>query len=171
MYFNDQNAKDISEELAEAELGYTKWKYHYALMRNRPMSRGWVLFEFLVRILAGMQIKGLTRPEDITPYILDRDPLFTRLVIVDGLTDIEQDVNGENFDRFATMSTYEPADLAIIQARILEVCGSAAVFNRILNFYRAAAIRHRCQVKIRAKRHSCQVKIRGGVPHNRGSGA
>jgi hypothetical protein len=170
VFFNDQNDKDISRVLSKAELGYIESQYHYALMKNQPLSRCWCLFEFMVRILAGMRAKGLARAEDITPFILDRDPLFTRLVTVDGLTDMERDVQGEYFDKFGNMSAFDNSDLSKIRARILEVCGSAGVFNWILNYYRAAAVRSCCQVKISEGKGALQFPRgtwvgRGGTSH------
>jgi hypothetical protein len=95
----------------------------------------------LVRLLAGMRALGITRPEDLVPLLLRRDPLFTRLAIVEGLT-TKKDINGEYFDRYGQMSTFDPADRAMIQRRIVEVCGSSVVFNQLLSYCRAAAVQH-----------------------------
>ena len=151
--FNDQNTKDMSGVLAVAELGYKKARFHYAFMRNDPLARGWCLFEMMVRILAGMLALGLDRPEEIVPLILRRDPLFTRLVIVEGLTDIDHDVTGKVYDRFSEMSLFDPADRVMIQRRIAEVCGSPAAFNLLLSCYRSAAIQDHRQVK---RQWNCQ---------------
>ncbi len=131
----------MSTVLDKAERGYAEARTHYALMYNNPLLRGWCLFEFIVRILAAMRAKGLASPEEFMPFIVDRDPLFTRLVLVDGLSK-DLDLHAGCFDKFNEMSTFDPADKSIIQSRIIEVCGSATVFNRILNYYRTAAIRY-----------------------------
>jgi hypothetical protein len=145
--FNDQNAADMSGVLAVAERGYQTARFHYALMRNDPFARGWCCFEMMVRILAAMRALCLARPEDIVPLILRRDPRFTRLVIAEGLTDIHHDVTGRVYDRYGTMTTFDPADRTMIQRRIVEACGSPAAFNRFLSCYRSAAIQHFRQVQ------------------------
>ena len=137
--FNDQNAEDMSGQLDMAELGYQMAPFHYALMLFDPLSRGWCVFEFMVRFLAAMKALGIERPEDLVQHILDRHPLCTRLVIIDGLTQL-RDINGTVFDRYGAMSTFEPADRVMIQRRIVEACGSPAAFNRLLSYSRAAAI-------------------------------
>ena len=65
--FNDQNAADMSGQLAAAELVYRGARFHYALMLNDPFSRGWCLYELLVRILAGMAALGLARAAELVP--------------------------------------------------------------------------------------------------------
>jgi hypothetical protein len=144
--FNDQNAEDMTGQLDAAELVYRGARFHYALMLNDPMSRGWCLFELLVRILAGMAALGIARPEDLVPRILSRDPLFTRLVIVEGLTIIEHDVTGTFYDRFGRMSTFDPRDMAAIKRAVVAACGSAAAFNLLVSCYRRAAILNLRQV-------------------------
>ena len=128
--------------LAVAEFGYERARYHYALMLNDPLSRGWCCFEVMVRILAGMLALGIERAEDIVPFLLRRDPRFTRLVIVPGLTDIFEDVTGQLFDRYGEMKTFAAADRVMIQRRIVEACGSSVAFNLLLGYCRAAAIQH-----------------------------
>ena len=125
--FNDQNAADMTGQLDAAELVYRGARFHYALMLNDPFARGWCLFELMVRILAGMAARGMTRPEDLVPLILGREPLFTRLVIVEGLTDVFNDVTGTFYNRFGRMSTFDPRDMAAIKQAIIAACGSAAV--------------------------------------------
>ena len=114
---------------------------------NLSRSLRWCLFELLVRILAGMLALDMARPEDIVPLILRRDPRFTRLAIVEGLTDIGKDINGSTVDRFGTFSTYDATDKAMIKQRIVEQCGSPAAFNLLVSSYRAAGIQHHRQVR------------------------
>ena len=132
----------MSGVLAAAELVYRAALYHYALMLNNPFSRGWCLYEAMVRLLAALRALGLARPEDLVPLILRRDPLLTRLVIVPGLTDVYNDVSGKYFDRFGEMSTFDPADRVRIQAAIVEACGSPAAFNLLISSFRSAASQH-----------------------------
>ena len=145
--FNDQNATDMSGVLAVAERGYQAARFHYAFMLNDPFARGWCLYEMMVRLLAAMRALGLKRAEDLVPFILRRDPLFTRLVIVDDLSGINEDVTGPYYDRFGTMSTFDPADLARIQQGIVEACGSPAAFNMLISTYRHASIQDFHKVK------------------------
>ena len=140
--FNDQNATDMTGVLAKAEEGYKKAPYHYALMRNDPFSRGWCLFEVVVRIRAAMHALDLRRPEDIVPLILRRHRLLPRLVIVPGLTNVDTDVTGKRYDRFGRMRLFDPADMVRIKRRIVEVCASAAAFNLLISRFRAATIQH-----------------------------
>jgi hypothetical protein len=144
--FNDQNATDMSGVLAVAERGYQAARFHYALVLNNPFARGWCLFEMLVRLLAAMRALGLARAEDLVPLILRRDPRFTRLVIVDGLTDVYSDVTGRRYDRFGRMATFDAADLAKIRRGIVAACGSAGAFNLLISCYSHAAIQHLRQV-------------------------
>ncbi len=129
-----------------AELEYLEAPFHYALMLFDPFSRGWCLYEMMVRILAGMRAMGFSRPEDMVPLILRRDPRFTRLVIVPGLTDVVNDVNGKLYDRFGEMSVFDPADEAVIKQGIVRGCKSSDAFNLLIAIYRAAAIQHHRQV-------------------------
>jgi hypothetical protein len=146
----------MSGQLAVAERGYMTAGFHYALMRFNPLSRGWCLFEVCVRVLAAMRALGLARPEDMTPLILRRDPRFTRLVVIKGLTDIGTDLTGQTYDRFGEMALFDAADKAQIQRRIVEACGSRAAFNRIIAEFRAAAIQH--HRKARRPAHPCRSR-------------
>jgi hypothetical protein len=129
-----------------AEREYREARFHYALMLNDPFSRGWVLFELMVRILAAMLALDLARPEDMVPFILRRDPIFTRLVIVPGLTDINNDVTGKLYDRFGQMALFDPMDKITIKRRIVEACGSPHSFNMLIAYGRAAGIQDHFQV-------------------------
>ena len=146
--FNDQNAADMSGQLAAAELVYRGARFHYALMLNDPFSRGWCLYELLVRILAGMAALGLgARAAELVPLILRRDARFTRLVIVEGLTNVGNDVTGTFYDRFGRMTTFKPSDMAEIKRAIVDKVGSAAAFNLLVSSYRHAAIQNTRQAR------------------------
>ena len=107
------------------------------------MGAGWTAyFKVMVRIRAAMHRLKLHLAEDIIPRILARDPLLTRLVIVPGLTDVQNDVTGEYYDRFGDMRVFDPADMVRIKQRIVEECQSAAAFNLMISRFRAATIQH-----------------------------
>ena len=179
IWHNDQNAVDIQSELDAAEWTYKNAKYHYALMLNNPFSRGWCCFELMVRILAAMAALGLREGEDIVrliqPFMQDRNPCLTRLVIVDEFTDIDRDVTGSWdersdvrsetwYDRFGLLTTYDPGDLVKIKRRILEACGSPYGFNRLMSAIRATALQEFFQV-----RDYGQILSRAVSQANRGS--
>jgi hypothetical protein len=145
--FNDQNAPDMGGQLAAAELVYRWARFHYALMLFDPCSRGWCLYELLVRILAGMAALGLARAAELVPLILRRDARFTRLVIVEGLTNVFNDVTGTFYDRFNRMTTFKPSDMADIKRAIMDKVGSAAAFDLLISSYRHAAIQNTRQVR------------------------
>ena len=145
--FNDQNAPDMGGQLAAAELVYRWAPFHYALMLLDPFSKGWCLYELLIRILAGMAALGLARAAELVLLILRRDARFTRLVIVEGLTNVDNDVTGTFYDRFGEMTTFKPSDMADIKRAIVEKVGSAAAFNLLVSSYRHAAIQNTSQVR------------------------
>ena len=74
----------------------------------------------MVRLLAAV---GLARPEDLVPLILRRDPRFI-------IADVGGDVTGPLFDR---MSTFDPADRAMMQRGRVEACGVPAAFNLLVS--------------------------------------
>jgi hypothetical protein len=151
IFFNDQNTTDMPGVLSVAERRYRRAQFHYALMLNDPFSRGWCLFEMMIRILAGMRALDLARPEDIVPLILMRDSRFTRLVIVEGLTNVYNDVTGRKYNRFGQMATFDSVERDMIQRRIIKACRSSATFNMLLSCYRSAAIQNFRQVRWRRR--------------------
>ncbi len=131
-----------------AELEYRDARFHYVMMHQDPLSRGWCIFELIVRIQSAMRLAGLARPEDVVPPVLRRDPSFPRLVVVPGLSSVV-DVSGVKYDRFGEMAVFAPSDKAKISRRILESWTPAA-FNRTIAHLRAAAMQSYCQVREQA---------------------
>jgi hypothetical protein len=153
--FNDQNSKDIVQDLNAAQRIYEEAWLHAVLLMLDPLSRGWILFELGVRVwavakefgldhaatlrlLCGVHAAGAeevyTSRADWTQRpaaaVAARLPLF---VAVDGVTDMQAEVfRYAQFDAFGGMATSQEADKPEIQKRLALLLESADRFNAVV---------------------------------------
>ena len=153
--FNDQNSKDIVQDLNAAQKIYEEAWLHGVLLMRDPLSRGWCLFEAGVRVWAVAKEFGLdhaatlrllraapaaggeeeyTSRSDWAKHpaaaVAARLPLF---VAVDGVTDLQTEVfRYAECDAFGGMATSQAADKPEIQARLALLLGSAREFNEVV---------------------------------------
>ncbi len=60
--FNDQNSKDIVQDLSASQKIFEEAWVHAVLLMRDPLSRGWCLFELGVRVWAVAKEFGLDHP-------------------------------------------------------------------------------------------------------------
>lgn len=114
IFFNDQNSIDILTELAIAEMVYKNATYHVMALNGAPLTRGWCLFEIVIR--------KQSKEKQPTVYI--------------GHGGWPTEYGIYAFDWYKGMLTYSPNDRLEIQKKILTVLGTARAFNQIV--YEAA---------------------------------
>ena len=112
IFFNDQNSKEITHDLNEAQEIYEKARLHVVFLMYDPLSRGWCLFEVGVRVWSilkefsvdleqiPMVVGGISRDElkfrsrrDWQQYpASDVASKFPEFILCEGLTNVECDV-------------------------------------------------------------------------------
>jgi hypothetical protein len=154
IFFNDQNSKDIVQDLRAAQKIYEEAWLHAALLMCDPLSRGWCLFELGVRVWAVSKEFGFDHPatlrllngthgageeytsrNDWRKYpaaeVAARLPVF---VAVAGRTNMQAELfRYEECDAFAGMATSIPEDKVEIQERLSLLLGSADNFNSVIS--------------------------------------
>jgi hypothetical protein len=152
--FNDQNSKDIVQDLNAAQKIYEEAWLHAVLLKLDPLSRGWCLFEIGVRVWAVAKEFGLDHPAtlrllDVTHQageeyrsrtdwkhysaseVSVRLPLF---VALEATTMMQSEVfMYEERDAFGGMVTSNPGDKQEIQNRLALLLESADNFNAVLS--------------------------------------
>ena len=154
IFFNDQNSKDIVQDLNAAQRIYEEAWVHAVLVMRDPLSRGWCLFELGVRVWAVGKEFGLDHPavlrllraahgaeevytsrSDWTSHsaaaVAGRLPLF---VAVEGVTELQAEVFGyAGADAFGRMATTQAEDKPEIQKRLSLLLESPDRFNAVIS--------------------------------------
>ena len=149
--FNDQNDPDITVEhrgevfkgilfyLKVAELVYEGAKEHVAFMFNRAMMRAWCAAEAATRGRSIMRTRGIFE-EDVGELILQGDTDCTVFIIVEGLTDLENDVWKCSDDAYDQLQAFDPNDLKSIRDQIDTSHGGKPGFDFLISVLVGSAL-------------------------------
>ena len=113
--FNDQNSKDITKELDQAERVYMNAQFHAVILSNGPLRRGYCLLEILLRAKA-VEEKGIS-PSLYVALHSSTEPI---------------DHVAKEHNWYKWMTTFSAKDRQCIQERILRIAGSVQVFNALV---------------------------------------
>jgi hypothetical protein len=135
---------------------------HFVFLANRPLARGWILFEIAFRLFSIMTEFGMSFVEllryltcmvgsdgaaDLSSYKFRSRRTFQeyslehvikisfpQIIICDGITDLQADLYDYcGKETFSNMKTHTPEDKKMLQERLELLIGSAANVNQIIN--------------------------------------